>query len=118
MKHREVELLAIGGGPSSLALAVAIEELASENLARSSLVIEQARDAYVPEGFDGIRRQHLIHSTEYLQRVAERPRDVPYRVVVIGGGQSSAEMFDAVQRDLPGCQRTMVMRSIGMKTYE
>nr|BFE86603.1 hypothetical protein GCM10020093_092040 [Planobispora longispora] len=43
---------------------------------------------------------------------------MPYRVVVIGSGQSAAEMFDAVQSDLPGCRPTMVMRSIGLKTYE
>jgi L-ornithine N5-oxygenase len=239
MTHRAVELLAVGGGPSSLALAVAIEELAPEALARDTLVIERAetiswqrgmllpesqiqvsflkdlvtlrnprsqfsfvnylhsigrlsdfinmgnfwpyrveisdylqwvastlsrvtiecsrtcvevlperdeagaitgwlttladgstihsrylvmavgRDAYVPPVFAGLPRQHLVHSTEYLERMAELPKDVPYRVAVIGGGQSAAEMFDAVQRDLPGYnQRTMIMRSIGMKTYE
>jgi L-ornithine N5-oxygenase len=41
MKHRDVELLAIGAGPSNLALAVALEELAPDDLARDSLVIEQ-----------------------------------------------------------------------------
>ena len=33
MNHREVELLAIGAGPSNLALAVALEELAPDDLA-------------------------------------------------------------------------------------
>jgi L-ornithine N5-monooxygenase len=41
MKHRHVELLAIGAGPSNLALAVALEELAPDDLARNSLLIEQ-----------------------------------------------------------------------------
>jgi L-ornithine N5-oxygenase len=40
--EREVELLAIGAGPSNLALAVALEELAPDSLASNSLVIEQA----------------------------------------------------------------------------
>jgi L-ornithine N5-oxygenase len=40
--QREVELLAIGAGPSNLALAVALEELAPDALASNSLVIEQA----------------------------------------------------------------------------
>jgi len=39
--HQEVELLAIGAGPSNLALAVAIEELAPPEMARNSLIIEQ-----------------------------------------------------------------------------
>src|ERR1043165_473091 len=42
MTHREVELLAVGGGPSNLALAVAIEEMAPPELAAGTLVIEQA----------------------------------------------------------------------------
>ena len=41
MNHRDVELLAIGGGPANLALAVALEELAPD-LAANSLVIEKS----------------------------------------------------------------------------
>src|SRR5690348_13874593 len=40
MTHREIELLAIGAGPSNLALAVALEELAPDDLARDSLLVE------------------------------------------------------------------------------
>lgn len=239
MSHREVELLAVGGGPSNLALAVAIEEMAPPELARNTLVVERAdtiswqrgmllpetqiqvsflkdlvtlrnpcskfsfinylhsigrlsqfinmgnfwpyrveisdylrwvagtldlvkvecsracagiwperdeagkvtgwlteladgstirsrylvmgigRDAYVPEVFAGLPEQYVIHSTQYLDRIAQLPKDVPYRIVVVGGGQSSAEMFDAVQHDLPAYrQRAMIMSSIAMKTYE
>lgn len=41
MKHRQVELLGIGAGPSNLALAVALEELAPNTLAPDTLIIEQ-----------------------------------------------------------------------------
>jgi L-ornithine N5-oxygenase len=41
MSHREVELLGIGAGPSNLALAVALEELAPPTLAANSLLVEQ-----------------------------------------------------------------------------
>ncbi|HJQ03002.1 MAG TPA: SidA/IucD/PvdA family monooxygenase [Jatrophihabitans sp.] len=44
MDHPEIELLAIGAGPSNLALAVAIEELAPADFARKCLVIEQHQD--------------------------------------------------------------------------
>ncbi|WP_036328062.1 lysine N(6)-hydroxylase/L-ornithine N(5)-oxygenase family protein [Microbispora sp. ATCC PTA-5024] len=238
MKHRDVELLAIGAGPANLALAVAVEELAPGGLAAGSLVIEQAgtvawqpgmllpeaqsqvsflkdlvtlrnpcsrfsfvnylhavgrlsefinvgslwpyrieisdylawvadslsrvrleynrrctaveplrdaegtltgwltrladgstirsrylvmgigRDVHVPKEFAALPARRVVHSTRYVQRIAELPKGVPYRVAVIGGGQSAAEMFDAVQRDLPGCQPTLVTRSIGLKTYE
>ena len=44
MTHHEVELLAIGAGPSNLALAVALEELGPPDLARGTLVIERDAD--------------------------------------------------------------------------
>jgi L-ornithine N5-monooxygenase len=41
LSHRDAELVAIGAGPSNLALAVALEELAPAYLAENSLIIEQ-----------------------------------------------------------------------------
>lgn len=82
------------------------------------LVVGAGRDPHVPAEFATLPVERFVHSTDYLPRIAELPKDRPYRVVVIGGAQSAAEMFDAVQQDLPGCRPTIVMRSIGMKTYE
>jgi L-ornithine N5-oxygenase len=238
MTQREVELLAIGAGPSNLALAVALEELAPDDLARNSLLIERAesvqwqrglllpwtksqvsflkdlvthrnprsrftflsylhavgrlddfinmgsftpyrseisdylnwvagsldkvrlelgrncvaveprrdasgvltgwttrlsdgstiasrylaigtgRDPYVPAVFDSLPASRIIHSTQYLPQVAGLDRDLPYRVAVIGGAQSAAEMFGAIQRDLPNSDITWVMRSIGLSPYD
>jgi L-ornithine N5-monooxygenase len=238
MMHREVELLAIGGGPSNLALAVALEELAPDDLAANSLIIERAssiewqpglllpwaksqvsflkdlvtlrnpgsaftflnylhtvgrlddfinmssfhayriefsdylgwvaaslakvsvrlgcgcaaiearrdaagsvtgwlarlcdgtsvacrylvvgigRDAYVPAVLAGLPADRLIHSTGYRPRVAELNREFPYRVAVVGGAQSAAEMFRALQRDLPNADLTWVMRSITLGAYD
>ncbi|HVK26687.1 MAG TPA: SidA/IucD/PvdA family monooxygenase [Actinokineospora sp.] len=238
MAHRDVELLAIGAGPANLALAVALDELAPEDLATNSLVIEKAdtvswqrgmlldgarsqvsflkdlvtlrdprsrfsfvnylhsigrlsdfinlgdfwpyrqeisdyfqwaadslakvrleygrrcagvepcrddagtvtgwltrladgstihsrylvvgagRDPFVPAEFATLPAARVIHSTDYLPRIAKLPKDSAARVAVIGGAQSAAEMFDAVQHDLPGCRPTLVMRSVGLKTYE
>jgi L-ornithine N5-oxygenase len=50
MTNREVELLAIGAGPSNLALAVALEELGSGGLAQNSLVIERGHDIAWQQG--------------------------------------------------------------------
>ncbi|WP_064741677.1 SidA/IucD/PvdA family monooxygenase [Hamadaea tsunoensis] len=44
MTHRHVELLAVGAGPSNLALAIALEELAADTLAADALIIEQNDD--------------------------------------------------------------------------
>ncbi|TCO60683.1 SidA/IucD/PvdA family monooxygenase [Actinocrispum wychmicini] len=50
MRYQEVELLAIGAGPSSLALAVAIEELARTDLAGDTLIVEQQDDVVWQRG--------------------------------------------------------------------
>ena len=49
MSHQDVELLAIGAGPSNLALAVALEELAPD-LAENSLLIDRAETVVWQQG--------------------------------------------------------------------
>jgi L-ornithine N5-oxygenase len=82
------------------------------------LVMGTGRDARVPELLRGINTERMIHSTEYRQRIATMRKDLPYRVAVVGAGQSAAELFCAVLSDLPECRPTMVMRSIGLNHYE
>jgi L-ornithine N5-oxygenase len=82
------------------------------------LVLGAGRDARIPESLRDIKPERVIHSTEYLPRIAQLPQDRSYRVVVVGAGQSAGELFSAVQRDLPDCEPTMVMRSIGLNCYE
>jgi L-ornithine N5-monooxygenase len=48
--HQEVELLAIGAGPSNLALAVAVEELAGHQFARETLLVEEQVDVVWQRG--------------------------------------------------------------------
>lgn len=82
------------------------------------LVVGAGRDPNVPEAFADLPAARVIHSTSYRQRVAQLERLRPYRVAVVGGAQSAAEMFGAVQHDLPESRPTMIMRSVGLNTYE
>jgi L-ornithine N5-oxygenase len=82
------------------------------------LVLGAGRDARVPQELRGIAPDRIIHSTEYMRRIGTLRRDHPYRVAVIGSGQSAAELFYSVYNDLPACRPTMVMRSVGLQTYE
>jgi L-ornithine N5-oxygenase len=82
------------------------------------LVIGIGREPNVPRVFANVPRSRVIHSTQYVPRVAELTKAQPHRVAVIGGAQSAAEMFHAVQQDLPGCDVTLVTRSIGLGAYE
>jgi L-ornithine N5-monooxygenase len=82
------------------------------------LVLGTGRDPQIPPPLQGIKAERVIHSTQYRQRIALMRKDLPYRVAVIGAGQSAAELFCAVLSDLPECRPTMLMRSIGLNYYE
>lgn len=82
------------------------------------LVIGAGRDARIPEAFTAVPRDRVIHSTEFSARFGEFDPDEPYRVAVIGGAQSAAEMLWAAHQGLPKATCTMVMRSIGLNCYE
>ena len=72
----------------------------------------------IPPVLDTLPASRVIHSTQYLPRMADLDHDLPYRVAVIGGAQSAAEVFRAIQQDLPNSDMTWVMRSIGPSAYE
>ncbi len=82
------------------------------------LIVGAGRDPYIPEVFSDLPSERIIHSTRYVEGIAQLPKGVPYRIVVVGGAQSAAEMFRAVHDDLPDCQPTIVMRSIGFGNYQ
>lgn len=82
------------------------------------LVIGAGRDPRIPEQFLSLPKERVIHSTEFSSRIGELDPDEPYRVAVIGGAQSAAEMLWAAHQGLPKARCTMVMRSIGLNCYE
>ncbi|WP_181771560.1 lysine N(6)-hydroxylase/L-ornithine N(5)-oxygenase family protein [Amycolatopsis pittospori] len=89
-----------------------------ETIRSRYLVVGAGRDARIPDQLRTVNQDRVIHSTQYLPRIAKLRKDLPYRVAVIGAGQSAAELFCSVQNDLPECKPTMVMRSIGLNYYE
>jgi L-ornithine N5-oxygenase len=82
------------------------------------LVIGAGRDAHVPDQFQGLPPQRVIHSTRFGDRVDELDPAAPHRFVVVGGAQSAAEMLWATHQRFPRAECTMVMRSIGLAGYE
>jgi L-ornithine N5-oxygenase len=77
------------------------------------LVIAGGRDAHIPEPLAGLPADRVVHSTRYSHRLATLQRELPYRVAVVGGAQSAAEMFHALRDDLPNAEIAWVMRSLG-----
>jgi L-ornithine N5-oxygenase len=82
------------------------------------LVVGIGRDKHVPEVFRGLPEDKVVHSAQYCTRIAQLPKDEALRVVVVGGAQSAAEMFAAVHEDLPLCQPTILVRSVGFQNYQ
>jgi len=89
-----------------------------EEIVCRDVVIGAGRDPYVPEQFRKIPADRVIHSTEFSARMAAMNPDESYRVAVVGGAQSAAEMLWATHQGFPKAQLTMVMRSIGLNNYE
>ncbi|MDT7783654.1 MAG: L-ornithine N5-monooxygenase, partial [Pseudonocardiales bacterium] len=82
------------------------------------LVVGGGRDPHVPAVFADLPAEKVVHSSQYLHRIGDVPKDRPLHAVVVGGAQSAAEMFYALHGDLPDSQVTMVVRSIGLQNYQ
>ncbi|MEU0878327.1 SidA/IucD/PvdA family monooxygenase [Lentzea sp. NPDC005914] len=82
------------------------------------LVVGGGRDPHVPAMFAGLPAGKVVHSSQYLHRIGDVPKDRPLHAVVVGGAQSAAEIFYALHNDLPDSQVTMVVRSIGLQNYQ
>jgi L-ornithine N5-oxygenase len=82
------------------------------------LAIGIGRDPHIPQVLAGLPANRIIHSTQFRQRVAELPKERPYRIAVVGSSQSAAEMFRALRDDLPDSEVAWVMRAIGLSGDE
>ena len=81
-------------------------------IASRYLVIATGRDPHIPPALVGMSPERVIHSNRYTFRMATVQRELPYRVAVLGGAQSAAEMFCALQQELPNAEIAWVMRSL------
>ncbi|KAL1839367.1 hypothetical protein VTJ49DRAFT_1602 [Mycothermus thermophilus] len=77
-----------------------------------NVVVAVGGQASVPKLFPA-HHPRIIHSSQYAQVVPEilSDRSAPYRVAVIGAGQSAAEIFSNVQALYRNSKTYMVMRS-------
>lgn len=65
----------------------------------------------LPQGFPQ-RHPRVIHSSQYAKVVPQLLRDTsaPYRVAVLGAGQSAAEIFSNIQKMYPNSETRLIMR--------
>ena len=94
-------------------------QFASGDVVRcNDIVLGVGRDPNIPAAFVHLPRERLIHSVNFVQRVADLDRAVAERFVVIGGAQSAAEMMWGIYQSFPAATCTLITRSTGLYTYE
>ncbi|MBO4122676.1 SidA/IucD/PvdA family monooxygenase [Cupriavidus gilardii] len=86
-----------------------------ERLTRN-LVLGVGGEPQVPAAFRGWRDARVVHSSAYLDRIAQyRDDTAPRRIAVVGGGQSAAEVFMDLVKRYPSSEVAMVMRGGALK---
>ncbi len=90
--------------------------LPQEYLTRN-LVVATGGVPYIPAGIDLDAAPHVFHSQSFLRNVRQHfPRaDAPYRFVVVGSGQSAAEIFQYLFTQFPRAQVTAAIRRFAYK---
>lgn len=81
-----------------------------------NVVVAVGGQASIPKLFPAHHRR-VIHSSQYAQLVPKILGDktAPYRVAVVGAGQSAAEIYSNVQNLYPNSKTHLVMRSEFLK---
>lgn len=77
-----------------------------------NVVVAVGGQASIPKMFQ-INHPRVIHSSQYAHVVPQilSDKSAPYRVAIIGAGQSAAEIFSNVQTLYPNSKTYLIMRS-------
>jgi L-ornithine N5-oxygenase len=84
------------------------------------LTVATGGTPWAPAGIDPRGSRGVIHSHDFLRRMAEEfpDRQAPYRFVVVGGGQSGAELFLYLIERYPNADITATVRGFGYKPVD
>ncbi|AGE17333.1 SidA/IucD/PvdA family monooxygenase [Serratia marcescens] len=82
------------------------------------LIFGAGRDLNIPAVFEHVSPDNVIHSANFLTALEQMKCGRVNRIAVIGGAQSSAEMYQSCLEHFPTANITMIMRSIGLVNYE
>lgn len=115
------EPVAAGDSQTATLLRVEAEDPATggrEIFLGRNLVLASGPRASVPPGVT--LSEHAFHSDGYLRRVKEAfpDRDAPYRLLVVGSGQSGAEIFQNLLDRYPNADVTATIRRFAYKPVD
>lgn len=109
-------------GEVELLRVTARDEATGEAQARLTrhVVVATGGRPWTPPGIELRPGGHAFHAGEFLMRMESRfpDRDAPYRFVVVGAGQTGAELFLHLVRRYPNADVTATMRRFGYKPVD
>ncbi|KAG7138755.1 hypothetical protein HYQ45_004156 [Verticillium longisporum] len=117
------EVVSVSPNPQSEG-AVKTFTVKSRNAKTGQVTTVQARNVLIAAGGRPLIPKSLpaaspkvIHSSQYAHQVPKilKNTQAPYRVAVVGAGQSAAEIFNNVQKLYPNSKTWLVMRSEFLK---
>lgn len=95
----------------------------TQRLSAKHVIVANGGEMAIPESLkqslrlsDGSQRQ-IIHSSQYMHEIHNKLPDVaaPYRVAVIGGGQSAVEIYEDVQSRFPNSRASLIFRDSALR---
>jgi L-ornithine N5-monooxygenase len=108
-----------GGGTVELLQVVArhLETGRLEEYRTRNLVVATGGLPYIPPGIDLEATPKVFHSQSFLQEVRRHfpQADAPYRFLVVGSGQSAAEIFQYLFSHYPNAAVTAALRRFAYK---
>ncbi|MDY7095020.1 MAG: SidA/IucD/PvdA family monooxygenase [Acidobacteriota bacterium] len=91
-----------------------------ERLLARNVVVATGGTPWAPDGIEVSNEGPVIHSHQFLSRIHDQypDRDAPYRFVVVGGGQSGAELFLYLMEHFPNARVTAALRRFAYKPVD
>lgn len=89
-----------------------------EEYRAKKLVFGAGRDINIPEAFKKLGQDRVTHSSNYLTSLEGIDKARVNNIAVIGGAQSSVEIYQSCLEHFPHARVKMIMRSIGLVNYE
>jgi L-ornithine N5-oxygenase len=115
-----IEPVVESGKATQLRIAVKDTRSASEasHLARN-LIVATGRLPFIPAGI-GRQGNAILHSNEFVHRVPQQfpNRDANYRFLIVGSGQSAADILYFLLREYPNAEVSIVFRHFAFRRMD
>ena len=92
-----------------------------QNVSAKHVIVASGGEMSIPESLKTSLQQtgddQVIHSSQYMNKIHDRlpSNSAPYRVAVVGGGQSAVEICEDVQARFPNSSVSLIFRDTALR---